>query len=115
MAENKGQPTFLAARRCVPCEGGTPPLTAEQAADLQKAVKEWEREEGKISKLFHFKGHYQTIAFVNAIAWISQRENHHPDLEVGYNHCRVTYTTHAIGGLSENDFICAAKVDALVE
>jgi 4a-hydroxytetrahydrobiopterin dehydratase len=54
------------------------------------------------------------MAFVNAVAWIAHRENHHPDLEVGYNSCRVSYTTHAIGGLSENDFICAAKVEALL-
>lgn len=67
----------------------------------------------RISKDFLFKGFYRTMAFVNAVAWIANSENHHPDLEVGYNHCRVTYTTHAIDGLSENDFICAAKVDAL--
>jgi 4a-hydroxytetrahydrobiopterin dehydratase len=115
MAEKEDHARDLAARRCVPCEGGKPPLTAKQAAVLHEGLKQWEREAGKISKLFNFKGHYQTIAFVNAIAWISQRENHHPDLEVGYNHCRVTYTTHAIGGLSENDFICAAKIDALLD
>jgi len=55
------------------------------------------------------------MAFVNAIAWMAHQEDHHPDLEVSYNFCRVRYTTHAIGGLSENDFICAAKVDALLQ
>jgi 4a-hydroxytetrahydrobiopterin dehydratase len=55
------------------------------------------------------------MAFVNASAWISHREDHHPDLLVGYNRCRAAYVTHAIGGLSENDFICAAKLDALFE
>jgi 4a-hydroxytetrahydrobiopterin dehydratase len=55
------------------------------------------------------------MAFVNALAWISHREDHHPDLAVGYNQCRVTYWTHAVGGLSENDFICAAKCDALFD
>jgi len=62
---------------------------------------------------FEFKNYYKTIAFVNAVAWMAHQENHHPDLSVSYNRCRVQYSTHAIGGLSENDFICAAKVDAL--
>ncbi len=68
----------------------------------------------EIRRLFTFKGFHQTMAFVNAVAWIAHRENHHPDLEVGYNRCLVRYRTHAIGGLSENDFICAAKVDRLL-
>lgn len=62
---------------------------------------------------FKFKNYYQTMAFVNAVAWLSHREDHHPDLAVGYNHCLVVYMTHAIQGLSENDFICAAKIDGL--
>ena len=66
-----------------------------------------------ISKTYTFKNYYQTIAFVNAIAWVSHREDHHPDLAVSYNTCRVDYSTHSAGGLSENDFICAALVDAL--
>ena len=68
-----------------------------------------------ISKTYSFKNYYQTMAFVNATAWISHREDHHPDLAVGYNQCRVTYWTHAVNGLSENDFICAAKCDALFD
>jgi 4a-hydroxytetrahydrobiopterin dehydratase len=67
-----------------------------------------------ISRDYQFKGFYKTMAFVNAIAWIANSENHHPDLEVGYGHCLVKYNTHAIDGLSENDFICAAKIDALI-
>ena len=66
-----------------------------------------------ISKTYSFENYYQTIAFVNAVAWMTHREDHHPDLTVNYNSCRVAYTTHDLGGLSENDFICAAKVDAL--
>ena len=62
-----------------------------------------------------FKNYYHTLAFVNATAWISHRENHHPDIQVGYNKCIVSYSTHAIDGLSENDFICAAKIDMLFE
>ena len=67
----------------------------------------------KISKRFSFKNFYKTMAFVNAVAWIANQENHHPDLEVGFNYCLVKYSTHAIDGLSKNDFICAAKVDAI--
>ncbi|HHJ17933.1 MAG TPA: 4a-hydroxytetrahydrobiopterin dehydratase [Gammaproteobacteria bacterium] len=62
---------------------------------------------------FRFRDYYQTIAFVNALAWVAHREDHHPDLEVGYNRCVVNYSTHSVGGLSENDFICAARIDAL--
>ena len=68
----------------------------------------------QIHKDFKFKGFNATTGFVNAVAWIANQEGHHPDLEVGYNHCLVRYTTHAIGGLSENDFICAAKIDKLL-
>ena len=73
----------------------------------------WKLRDGMIIKTYAFKNYYQTMAFVNATAWISHREDHHPDMTVGYNKCRVKYTTHAIKGLSENDFICAAKLDAL--
>ena len=91
------------------------PLTAGQAQSLLKSLKGWTLEDGKLVKLYAFANYYQTMAFVNALAWISHREDHHPDLTVGYNKCRVEYSTHAIGGLSENDFICAAKADALFE
>ena len=105
----------LATRKCKPCEGGTSPFTADQAKHLLKNLKGWTVENGKLAKVFAFQNYYQTMAFVNALAWISHREDHHPDLAVGYNKCRVEYSTHAIGGLSENDFICAAKCDALFE
>lgn len=105
----------LAVRHCRPCEGGTPPMEPAQVAVLLNQLEGWEHSEGRIGKTFKFKNYYQAMAFVNATAWISNRENHHPDLEVGYSTCRVSYTTHAIGGLSENDFICAAKVDALLK
>ena len=104
----------LTGKQCKPCEGGVPPLSNTEADDLMKRLGGgWQRYDHLISKTYHFKDYYQTIAFANAIAWISHRENHHPDLAVTYNTCRVEYTTHAIHGLSENDFICAAKVDAL--
>jgi len=103
----------LAKKRCAPCEGGVAPYTAEQAQAMLGQLKGWIIEDGKLVKLYPFTNYYQTMAFVNALAWLSHREDHHPDLRVGYNQCRVTYWTHAIDGLSENDFICAAKCDAL--
>jgi len=103
----------LTQKHCKPCEGGVAPYTAEQAKDMLKQLKGWIVADGKLVKLYPFKNYFETMAFVNALAWISHREDHHPDLQVGYNKCRVEYATHAIGGLSENDFICAAKADAL--
>ncbi|HSW69070.1 MAG TPA: 4a-hydroxytetrahydrobiopterin dehydratase [Gammaproteobacteria bacterium] len=105
----------LQSKHCVPCEGGVPALTKQKAEDLLKKLNNWQvnSEGSKITRRFDFKNFYKTMAFVNAIAWIANQENHHPDMEVGYNYCVVHYTTHAISGLSENDFICAAKVDAL--
>ena len=103
----------LASKQCKPCEGGVPPLAPEQAAELMQQLDGWTLQGAAIAKNFEFRNHYHTMAFVNAVAWLSHREEHHPDLAVGYNACRVEYSTHAIGGLSENDFICAAKVDAL--
>ena len=105
----------LSRRSCTPCRKGTPPLADEQAAALLAALPGWQREGEAIRKAYAFKDHYETMAFVNAVAWISHREDHHPDLAVGYDRCVVAYSTHAVGGLSENDFICAAKVDALFE
>lgn len=104
----------LIGRRCKPCEGGTEPLTPEAADALLAQLDGWVREGDEIRKTFGFKNYYQTMAFVNAAAYVSHQEDHHPDLLVSYKTCGVTYTTHAIGGLSENDFICAAKLDGLV-
>ena len=105
----------LTTRKCKPCEGGVDPLKAHEAENLLKQLKGWTLQDGAITKSYSFKNHHQVMAFVNAVAWISHREDHHPDMNVGYNTCRVAYKTHAIDGLSENDFICAAKVDALFE
>ena len=91
-----------------------PPLTDNEADDLLATLDGWQRQGNLITKTCRFKNYHETMAFVNATAWVSHREDHHPDLAVGYNQCTVSYTTHAIGGLSENDFICAAKVDALL-
>ena len=99
---------------CVPCEGGVAPLDAEQVGLLLRSLSQWQVAGQAIRREFRFKNFYETMAFVNAVAWISHREDHHPDLELGYNRCVVHYSTHAIGGLSENDFICTARVDALL-
>ncbi|MDH3320039.1 MAG: 4a-hydroxytetrahydrobiopterin dehydratase [Betaproteobacteria bacterium] len=105
----------LAKKKCKPCEGGVPAYSAEQARNMLQGLKGWILEDGRLVKVYPFANYHHTMAFVNALAWISHREDHHPDLEVGYNKCRVTYWTHAVDGLSENDFICAAKCDALSE
>jgi 4a-hydroxytetrahydrobiopterin dehydratase len=101
--------------RCVSCEGGVPPLESNEIEKFLTQLNQWQvsSDQKFISRRFEFKGFYKTMAFVNAIAWIANQENHHPDLEVGYNYCLVKLTTHAINGLSKNDFICAAKIDRL--
>lgn len=103
----------LTDKQCKPCEGGVPPLTQAETDTLMKQLEGWQQHGQLIARTYPFKDYYRTMAFVNAVAWVSHQEGHHPDLTVTYNSCRVEYTTHAIGGLSENDFICAAKVDAL--
>lgn len=102
-------------KHCKPCEGGVEPLSKEAASKELEKLRQWDiDEEGKgISKYWIFKNFSQVMYFINAIAYISNREQHHPDVSFGYNYVRITYTTHAINGLSENDFICAARVDAL--
>jgi len=109
------EPLDLARSRCKPCEGGVEPLKREEARNLLAQLQGWELHDDAIGKTYTFKNHYQAVAFANAVAWISHREDHHPDMAVGYNTVRVGYTTHAIHGLSVNDFICAAKVDALFD
>ena len=106
----------LAIRRCTPCEGGIPPLSpAEAKRLLEELSSAWTLMENAaaLRREFRFRDFYRTMSFVNALAHIANIEDHHPDLEVGYNYCRVTYTTHAIRGLSENDFVCAAKLDLI--
>ncbi len=107
----------FADKHCVACESGMQPMTREQAEKALTALgNEWGLDDKArvLSREFRFKGYNKTIGFVNAIAWIANAEGHHPDLEVSYDRCMVRWTTHAIDGLSENDFICAAKVSGLV-
>ncbi|RJS92663.1 4a-hydroxytetrahydrobiopterin dehydratase [Salinisphaera sp. Q1T1-3] len=107
----------LAQQRCTPCDGETTPLNS---ADIEKRMKQlsdhWSVDgETRIVGQFKFGNYYETQAFVNAVAYIAHREDHHPDITFGYNTCDVVYTTHAINGLSDNDFISAAKIDGLVD
>ncbi len=106
----------LAARRCKPCEGGVVPLDGAQTAELKKGLHpDWSiAADGRsLLRSFRFKGYDRTLGFANAVAWIAIAEDHHPVLTIEYGRCLVSYTTHAIGGLSDNDFICAAKIDRL--
>lgn len=106
----------LADRHCKPCEGGVEPLRADQSAALIKALhSDWSLSENglEIMRKFDFPAYSRTLGFANAVAWIAIVEGHHPVLTVSYGSCSVKYTTHAINGLSDNDFICAAKIDRL--
>ena len=105
----------LATKRCTPCTGGTPRLAATEVERWLGELPGYRADPlgSRISKVYVFDNFYETMAFVNAVAFIAHTEDHHPDLEVSYDRCSVSYSTHAIGGLSENDFICAAKVEAL--
>ena len=92
-------------------------LTADDTARLLALVPDWSLEDGKLCRTFGFLNYYRTMAFVNALAYLSHAEDHHPEMTVTYKNCTVRYDTHSVndgrGGLSDNDFICAAKADAL--
>jgi 4a-hydroxytetrahydrobiopterin dehydratase len=103
-----------ASRKCKPCEGGVEPKQDAEIQSVLTHLPEWSFENGELVRTFTFKNYYETMAFVNALAWIAHTEDHHPDIEVSYKTCRVRYSTHAIGGISDNDFICAAKLNGLV-
>jgi len=106
----------LNQKKCEPCEGIGEALNRTQIDTLITQVsKEWQvADDAKsISRKFSFENFHETMAFMNAISWVAHRENHHPDVKLGYNYCEVTFMTHALGGLSQNDFICAAKVDKI--
>ena len=115
MAPSSTPTSDLAARHCQSCEGGKP-LGSDDLRSLMPQAPGWSLDPSKdsISRTYSFKNFYETMAFANAVAWIANREDHHPDLELSYRSCRVRYTTHAVGGLSENDFICAAQINRLL-
>ncbi|GMR07728.1 MAG: 4a-hydroxytetrahydrobiopterin dehydratase [Gammaproteobacteria bacterium] len=104
----------LVEQRCAPIARDAPPLDESSINELLPQVDGWEkRDDHTIQRTFKFKDYYQTISFVNAVAWIVLHEDHHPDMLVSYNKCDISFSTHSVGGLSINDFICAAKINAL--
>ncbi|MCW5612267.1 MAG: 4a-hydroxytetrahydrobiopterin dehydratase [Rubrivivax sp.] len=105
--------TDLAQQRCRPLEG-QPPMSADEIQRHLAAAPGWALVDGAIQKRYDFADYHRTMAFVNALAWVAHQEDHHPDLLVSYNRCTVRYNTHSVGGISVNDFICAAKLDALM-
>ena len=101
----------LSGEACVPAARA---LSEDGIATLLSRIDGWSREKGAIRKDFRFDDFHRTMAFVNAVAWIAHRADHHPDLDVGYGHCAVTWSTHSAGGLTRNDFVCAARTDDLL-
>lgn len=103
----------LATQRCKPLEG-QPAMAAAQIETHLTQAPGWALVDGAIQKRYDFADYHRTMAFVNAVAWVAHAEDHHPDLAVSYNRCTVRFNTHSVGGISINDFICAAKLDALL-
>jgi 4a-hydroxytetrahydrobiopterin dehydratase len=103
----------LAEQKCVPCEGGVEPLSVEDAQKLLAQVPGWKLEKGAIRKEYTFADFREAIAFVNKVADIAESEGHHPDIMIWYRIVTLVLTTHAIGGLSINDFVLASKIDTL--
>ncbi len=107
----------LRDRTCAPCQGGVPPLDREASAVLLRDLHaDWRLDEsgGRLTRRFEFKGFAKAVQLANLAAWHGDKQGHHPDVSFGWGYCTISYTTHEIGGLSDNDFICAAKLDALV-
>jgi 4a-hydroxytetrahydrobiopterin dehydratase len=96
-------------------QDNAPKLSADELRSHMAQVQGWKQQGDAIAKTFNFKNYYETMAFANAVAWIAHQQNHHPDMEVGYNKCTLRYSTHSAGGLTKNDFICAARVEQLMK
>ena len=103
----------LRTKHCVSCEGGVPKLGTDEARALLSQLSGWEMRDEKLHKLYRFKNFVEAMRFVNRMADVAEREGHHPDFTVHYREVAVTIWTHAVGGLSENDFVLADKIDAL--
>jgi len=104
--------TDLAKEKCA-AGGNAKALHETEIQKLLELLPGWESEGLEIAKTFSFRNYHETMAFVNAVAWIAHREDHHPDMSVHYNRCEVAFSTHDAGGLTRNDFICAAKLESL--
>ncbi len=106
--------TELASKRCVPCKGGTPPLKGEELEELRRQIPEWEVvEEHHLRRAFRFKNFREALGFVNRVGELAEEQGHHPDISFGWGYAEVTVWTHKIDGLTESDFVFAAKVDML--
>jgi 4a-hydroxytetrahydrobiopterin dehydratase len=105
--------SMLLALAAMSCRDGAPRLGADELAKHLETLSAWQLRGDRIEKVFAFADYYETMAFVNALAWISHREDHHPDLSVHYNRCVVMYSTHSAGGVTLNDVVCAAKAERL--
>ena len=103
----------LTQKKCKPCEGGTLPLTETETNKLLEQIPSWEIKDGKVYKQFKFKDFVEAMQFVNKVAEIAEQEGHHPDISIRWNKVDIELWTHAINGLSENDFIVAAKIDEI--
>ena len=104
----------LAQKKCRPCEGYEKPFGEKETADYILQVRDWEAVDNrKLKKDFKFKNFKEVMNFVNKAADLAQEEQHHPNIYIFFNHVKFELSTHAIGGLSENDFIMAAKIDEL--
>ena len=107
--------TDLATEKCIACEGGMPHLMADEIEELHKQVPEWEIEDWhELRRRFKFTNFAEALAFVTNVGELAERENHHPTIKFGWGFAEITTFTHAVDGLSENDFILAAKIDRLL-
>ncbi len=105
----------LSDEKCEPCRSGTSPLSREDAAILAREIPEWTLQDDSLEQMFEFSDFKEALRFVNHVARAAEEAGHHPDIHIFYNKVRLVLTTHKIGGLSRNDFILAAKIDALLE
>ncbi len=112
MTDAGGTRSTLQVQAVLHCRPGAPRLTDAELRERLAALPGWAHVENRIEKAFDFANYYETIAFVNALAFIAHREDHHPDLAVHYNRCTVAYSTHSAGGVTLNDLICAARVES---
>jgi 4a-hydroxytetrahydrobiopterin dehydratase len=103
----------LAAMKCKPCEGGIPPMSEREVKVMLEKIQGWKWKENKIRKVYRFKDFKESMKFVNKVADLAEEEGHHPDISISWNKVKLTLTTYAIGGLSENDFILASKIDRI--
>ena len=106
--------TDLTRRYCVACEAGTPPMSVDEAQALMEQIPGWELTDNRLTRRFKFRDFKEAMAFVNRVADLAEAEGHHPDINISWNRVRLDLTTHAIKGLSENDFIMAARINALL-